>query len=60
VLTDANTAEVCLIRKSVTYGKPAIPTIMIGKVRKANLATMTLISKDASHHGVKEQSMRKM
>jgi hypothetical protein len=33
---------------------------MIGKVRKANLATMTLINKEASRHGGKELSMRKM
>ena len=34
----------CLIRKSATHGKPAIPTKMIDKIREANLATMTLIN----------------
>ena len=33
---------------------------MISKVRKANLATMTLINKKASRHGGKELSIRKM
>ena len=32
----------CLIRKSASHG---IPTIMIGKIHEANLATMTLINK---------------
>ena len=50
----------CLIRKSATHGKPAIPTKMIGKIRKANLATMTLINKEVSRHGGKELSLRKM
>ena len=50
----------CLIRKSASHGKPAIPTKMIGKIREANLATMTLINKEASRHGGKELSMRKM
>jgi hypothetical protein len=49
-----------LIRKSATSGKPAIPTKMISKVREANLATMTLINKEASRHGGKELSIRKM
>ena len=50
----------CLIRKSATHGKPAIPTKMIGKIREANLATMTLINKEVSRHGGKELSLRKM
>jgi hypothetical protein len=50
----------CLIRKSALHGKPAIPTKMIGKIREANLATMTFINKEASCHGGKELSMRKM
>jgi hypothetical protein len=50
----------CLIRKSALHGKPAIPTKMIGKIREANLATMTLINKEASRHGGKELSIRKM
>jgi len=33
---------------------------MISKVREANLATMTLINKEASRHGGKEISIRKM
>ena len=33
---------------------------MIGKICEANLATMALINKEASHHGGKELSMRKM
>ncbi len=33
---------------------------MIGKIRKANLATMTLINKEVSRHGAKELSLRKM
>ena len=33
---------------------------LIGKIREANLATMTLINKEASHHGGKELSIRKM
>ena len=48
----------CLIRKSATHGKPAIPTKMIVKIREANLATMT--NKEASRHGGKELSLRKM
>jgi hypothetical protein len=50
----------CLIRKSASHGKQAIPTKMIGKIREANLATMTLNNKEASRHGGKELSMRKM
>ncbi len=50
----------CLIRKSALHGKPAIPTKMIGKIREANLATMTLINKEASRHEGKELSIRKM
>ncbi len=50
----------CLIRKSATHGKPAIPTKMIGKIREANLATMTLINTEVSRHGGKELSLRKM
>ena len=50
----------CLIRKSATHGKPAIPTKMIGKIREANSATMTLINKEVSCHGGKELSLRKM
>ena len=50
----------CLIRKSALHGKPAIPTKMIGKIREANLATMTLINKEVSRHGGKELSLRKM
>ena len=50
----------CLIRQSALHGKPAIPTKMIGKIREANLATMTLINKEASRHGGKELSIRKM
>jgi len=50
----------CLIRKSATFGKPAIHTKMISKFREANLANMTLINKDASRRGGKELSMRKM
>ena len=50
----------CLIRKSETHGKPAIPTKMIGKIREANLATMPLINKEVSRHGGKELSLRKM
>jgi hypothetical protein len=49
-----------LIRKSALHGKPAIPTKMIGKIREANLATMTLNNKEASRHGGKELSVRKM
>ena len=45
----------CLIRKSATHGKPAIPTKMIGKIREANLATMTLINKEVSRHGILEK-----
>jgi hypothetical protein len=44
----------CLIRKSAIHGKPAIPTKMIGKIREANLATMTHINKEVSRHGGKE------
>ena len=33
---------------------------MIGKIREANLATMTLINKEASQHGGKELSLRKI
>jgi hypothetical protein len=33
---------------------------MIGKIREANLATMTLINKEVSRHGGKELSLRKM
>ena len=50
----------CLIRESALHGKPAIPTKMIGKIREANLATMALINKEASRHGGKELSLRKM
>jgi hypothetical protein len=50
----------CLIRESALHGKPAIPTKMIGKIREANLATMTSINKEASRHGGKELSLRKM
>ena len=50
----------CLIRKSATFGKPAIPTKMIGTIREANLATMKRINKEVSRHGGKELSMRKM
>jgi hypothetical protein len=50
----------CLIRKSATHGKPAIPTKMIDKIRAANLATMTLINKEVTRHGGKELSLRKM
>ena len=50
----------CLIRKSALHGKPAIPTKMIGKIREANLATMTLINKEALRHGGKELSIRKI
>ena len=50
----------CLVRKTALHGKPAIPTKMIGKIREANLATMALINKEASRHGGKELSLRKM
>jgi hypothetical protein len=50
----------CLIRKCTTSGKPAIPTKMIGKVRKANLATIKSIKKEASRHGGKELTTKKM
>jgi hypothetical protein len=50
----------CLIRKCTTSGKPAIPTKMIGKVHKANLATMKSINKEASRHGGKELTTKKM
>jgi hypothetical protein len=50
----------CLIRKCTTSGKPAIPTKMIGKVREANLATMKSINKEASRHGGKELTTKKM
>jgi hypothetical protein len=50
----------CLIRKCTTSGTPAIPTKMIGKVREANLATMKSIDKEASRHGGKELTTKKM
>ena len=50
----------CLIRKGATLGKPAIPTKMIGKVRELNLANMKCINKEASRHGGKELTIRKM
>jgi hypothetical protein len=50
----------CLIRKCATSGKPAIPTKMIGKVWEANLATMKRINKEASLHGGKELTTKKM
>ncbi len=49
-----------LIRKCTTSGKPAIPTKMIDKVREANLATMKSINKEASPHGGKELTTKKM
>jgi hypothetical protein len=50
----------CLIQKSATSGKSAIPTKMIGKVWEANLATMKRINKEALLHGGKELTTKKM
>ena len=50
----------CLIRKSATFGKPAIPTKMVGTIRESNLATMKRINKEVSRHGGKELTMRKV
>jgi hypothetical protein len=49
----------CLIRKGATSGKPAIPTKMIGS-REASLANMKRFNKEASRHGGKELTTRKM
>jgi hypothetical protein len=50
----------CLIRKCATSGKPAVLTKMISKVREENLATMKRINKEASCHGGKELTTKKM